>query len=250
VLTDSVDPDRTERAWASAKEHLLRDMGPLLLAPAYEEPDATIGYITRYAPGLRENGGVYMHAATWALGAACKKKDVEAVGRIWRAISPPGRAAADAESYRAEPYVMPGNVDGPQSQYPGRAGWTWYTGSAAWLNRVCLEWVLGIRPVWGEGREPGLLIDPCPWPGLGKVDVTRVWRGRKVRVRFDAGGWRAKEPAALVVNGAAVGSNVLIASDHEKGGSIDVEVRWGSSENGIKTRPVRDRVGAVERNPR
>jgi cellobiose phosphorylase len=49
---------------------------------------------------------------------------------------PPLRAAADADLYAAEPYVMPGNIDGPDSPYAGRAGWTWYTGSAAWMRRV------------------------------------------------------------------------------------------------------------------
>ena len=27
----------------------------------------------------------------------------------------------------------------------GRAGWTWYTGAAAWLYKICLEDMLGIR---------------------------------------------------------------------------------------------------------
>ena len=40
----------------------------------------------------------------------------------------------------------------------------------AWLNRICLEWVLGIRPTWD-----GLLIDPCVPRDLGAVEVTRRW---------------------------------------------------------------------------
>ena len=39
---------------------------------------------------------------------------------------------------------MPGNVEGPASQVPGRAGWTWYTGSGAWYLRAFVEGVLGI----------------------------------------------------------------------------------------------------------
>src|SRR5690606_9297785 len=99
--------------------------------------------------------------ATWALAAAAKRRDVEAVERIWRGISPPLRGQ-DADAYFAEPYVLPGNVDGPLSPTPGRAGWTWYTGSAAWLNRVSLEWIVGLRATW-----EGLRIDPCPFPSMG-----------------------------------------------------------------------------------
>ncbi len=229
ILCGAADEARTSTAWDSVKEHLLADMGPLLLAPAYTEPDPTIGYITRYAPGLRENGGVYMHAATWALAAACQRRDVATVERIWKSIAPPLRAASmagEADSYRAEPYVMPGNVDGPASQYPGRAGWTWYTGSAAWLNRVSLEWVLGIKPTWD-----GLAIDPCPFPDLGKVDVTRTWRGRKVRVRFDAGAFDLGQPAGLVVDGKPhTASNPIGVPTGPLDRVIDVEVNWGSAE--------------------
>jgi cellobiose phosphorylase len=220
VLTETGSEPRRDAAWDSVRRHLLKDMGPVLLAPAYSVPDATIGYITRYAPGLRENGGVYMHAATWALMAACKRKDAEAVERIWSSISPPTRCR-DAEAYRAEPYVTPGNVDGPESAYPGRAGWTWYTGSAAWLYRVSLEWVVGVRPVW-----EGLLIDPCPVKGMGQVDVTRVWRGRKVRVRYDAGAFASEGVRAKVtVNGVEVAGNV-IRDEAVGAGDLDVRVEW------------------------
>jgi cellobiose phosphorylase len=161
------DPkERAERAWGSVRERLVQDYGVLLLEPAYTVPDPKIGYLSRYAPGSRENGGVYMHAAVWALAAACKRRDIETVERIWRGVSPPLRSA-DADAYAAEPYVTPGNVDGPLSDTPGRAGWTWYTGSAAWLHRVAVEWVLGVRATW-----EGLRIDPCPFPALGEVDVS------------------------------------------------------------------------------
>src|SRR5205085_3163138 len=115
--------ERADASWAAVKEHLLAPMGPLLSWPAYTKPDETIGYITRYAPGLRENGGVYMHAATWALAAAAKRKDTQAVEKIWNSISPPARAEGDGvNDYWAEPYVTPGNVDGPLSSTPGKAG--------------------------------------------------------------------------------------------------------------------------------
>lgn len=230
VLSGTASEARLESAWGAVKEHLLAPMGPLLSYPAYTEPDPTIGYITRYAPGLRENGGVYMHAATWALAAAAKRGDVASVEQIWRAISPPLRGA-EAGAYVAEPYVTPGNVDGPASSTPGRAGWTWYTGSAAWLNRVSLEWIIGMRPVW-----EGLLIDPCPFAALGKVEATRLWRGRTVRVRFDAGGFVPRPGsgpgsyANVSVGGRELKGGILRESDLAPGtGEIVVDVRWGSA---------------------
>jgi len=221
ALTNCTTPDRLHTSWDSVKVHLLSEWGPLLIAPAYTEPRPDIGYITRYSPGSRENGGVYMHAATWALAAACKVRDVGSVGKIWKSISPPLRCA-DAEGYRAEPYVMPGNVDGPLSDTPGRAGWTWYTGSAAWLRKVVMDWVLGIRATWD-----GLEIDPCPPVGLGIVDVKRLWRGRSVHIRFDSSDFDPSHRPVLTINGVQSDQTVLIESDWKARESIEVEVTWG-----------------------
>lgn len=231
ILSDSAPPDREDAAWSAVKAHLLAPMGPLLSWPAYTEPDPTIGYITRYAPGLRENGGVYMHAATWALAAAAKRRDAASAERIWKSISPPSRAAGAAvDGYWAEPYVTPGNVDGPLSSTPGKAGWTWYTGSAAWLNRVSLEWVIGMRPTWD-----GLLIDPCPFASLGRVEAERRWRGRTVRVRFDARGFDPAAPARVTVNGHAHKGGTIRPDDYPGVGELNVEVGWGVqvSTNGV-----------------
>lgn len=244
IIADAADRERTERAWASVREHLIADMGPLLLAPAYTEPDGTVGYITRYSPGSRENGGVYMHAATWALMAACRQRDTDAVQRIWKSISPPARAARDPDLYAAEPYVTPGNVDGPLSDTPGRAGWTWYTGSAAWLNRVSLEWVLGVRPTW-----EGLLIDPAPFPELGRVTVRRVWRGRTITVRFDARDYAASAGAhaAVTLNGRPLAGALLRESDLTEGADAEIEVSWGVPKVEVKPATV---AGAARENVR
>jgi cellobiose phosphorylase len=177
ILNDIAPPERARACWRAVKEHLVSEAGALLLAPAYDEPDERIGYITRYAAGLRENGGVYTHAATWAIAAAAKMKDAEVVERLLIAIDPTNK---DPERYWAEPYVLPGNVDGPDSPLFGRAGWTWYTGSAAWLHRVVAEWVLGVRPEWD-----GLRIDPCLPSSWDRARMIRRWRGATYDIRIE-----------------------------------------------------------------
>ncbi|MBK5258532.1 MAG: glycosyl transferase family 36 [Thermoanaerobaculia bacterium] len=179
VLNEVAPPERAAACMASVREHLVSESGALLLAPAYDTPDEKIGYITRYAPGLRENGGVYTHAATWAIAAAAKMKDAELVGQLLTAIDPTNK---DPERYWAEPYVLPGNVDGPDSPWYGRAGWTWYTGSASWLHRIVGEWVLGVRPTWD-----GLLIDPCLPPSWDRARMIRPWRGAVYDITIERG---------------------------------------------------------------
>jgi cellobiose phosphorylase len=217
VLNDVATPERAARCMAAVKAHLVTEAGALLLAPAFDEPNARIGYITRYAPGLRENGGVYTHAATWAIAAACKVRDHDLAGRLLQAINP---ALKDPERYWAEPYVTPGNVDGPASPHHGRGGWTWYTGSAAWLHRVVSEWVLGVRPEWD-----GLRVDPCLPPGWPGAHMVRPWRGSTYRIQIErTGGLPADSRLELTVDGARLSGN-LIAPPGAMGKVVDVRVR-------------------------
>jgi cellobiose phosphorylase len=72
--------------------------------------------------------------------------------------------------YKAEPYVTPGNVDGPESPFFGRGGWTWYTGSAAWMYRSITDYILGVR-----ATHEGLVIDPA---------IPRRWKGYRMTRRF------------------------------------------------------------------
>jgi cellobiose phosphorylase len=169
ILSDVVPARRLPRMLRSLERRLYSRYGPLLLAPAYRNPDARIGYLTRYAPGARENGGMYTHAGVWAIQAECKLGRASRAWQLFRSFCPVLRGM-DPDLYAVEPYVTPGNVDGPDSPHFGRGGWTWYTGSAAWLFRVGTEWMLGVRPEW-----EGLRIEPC---------LPREWRGFTMRRRF------------------------------------------------------------------
>jgi cyclic beta-1,2-glucan synthetase len=71
------------------------------------------------------------------------------------------RSAADVDRYKAEPYVLAGDVYA-RAPHVGRAGWSWYTGSAAWMYRAGLESMLGLRR-----RGAAFSVEPCipsSWP--------------------------------------------------------------------------------------
>jgi len=169
VINDTHENDRGKIAMQNVAKHLYEKYGPLLFYPAYSAPDPKIGYLTRYAPGMRENGGLYSHAAMWAIIAECKLGNGDKAYELYQSFSPIIRAM-EPDFYKVEPYAMPGNVDGPDSANYGRGVWTWYTGSAAWLFRAISEWILGIRP-----SVEGLIIDPC---------VPKKWRRYSVKRKF------------------------------------------------------------------
>ena len=116
-------------------------------------------------PGVRENGGQYTHAAVWAMIAFAALGDGDKAGELFAILNPINHASTRAGLYRykVEPYVMAGDVYS-EPPHAGRGGWTWYTGSAGWMYRAGVEWILGFRL-----RGAVLHVDPCiprAWPRL------------------------------------------------------------------------------------
>jgi cellobiose phosphorylase len=170
VINEITTEERMKKAMESAEKFLFKDYGPLLFYPSYKKPDPHIGYLSRYAPGVRENGGVYTHAGCWVILALCKLKQAEKAYQVYSKICPAKRGM-EPEIYYAEPYVTCGNSEGPDSDNYGRGGWTWYSGSGAWLFKVSLDWILGIR-----ASKDGLIIEPCIPAEWDFLKVKRYFR--------------------------------------------------------------------------
>jgi cyclic beta-1,2-glucan synthetase len=167
VISGAGDPARTPLAMAAVEKMLLRrDDGLLLLfAPPFDKTPLEPGYIKGYPPGIRENGGQYTHAAVWSVIAQAMLGNGDAAQSWLAMINPIHHAATEAAArrYAVEPYVVAADVYSV-APLDGRGGWTWYTGSAAWMYRAGLEWILGLRIAGAS-----LLVDPCipkAWPGF------------------------------------------------------------------------------------
>lgn len=112
-----------------------------LLSPPFDEDDRDkVGYIASYPCGIRENGGQYTHAAVWLATALIQMGRNNEAEMIVNSINPLSFFDDEktAERYRAEPYVLAGDVSFG-NEINGRAGWTHFTGSAAWLYRCIAE---------------------------------------------------------------------------------------------------------------
>jgi len=167
VLSGAADPIRARRAMEALDERLVRrhDNMALLLTPPFDHTALEPGYIKGYVPGVRENGGQYTHAASWAVIAFAMLGDGDRAAELLAMLNPITHSGTprEVQEYRVEPYVAVGDVYS-EAPHVGRGGWTWYTGSAGWLYRAGIEWVLGVRQHGGR-----LAIDPCipaAWPGF------------------------------------------------------------------------------------
>jgi cellobiose phosphorylase len=124
-----------------------RDVGLIqLLDPPFDKSDLNPGYIKGYVPGVRENGGQYTHGAIWATMALAALGDHAGAWELLAMINPinHARSAGEVNTYKVEPYVVAADVYA-LSPHTGRGGWSWYTGSAAWMYRLIVESLLGLK---------------------------------------------------------------------------------------------------------
>lgn len=203
VINGTATPERARTAMNSAYKHLYREYGPLLFTPGYDKLDPTIGYLSRYAPSVRENGGVYTHAACWGVQAAVMMGDAEMAYKAYTNMNPVYRGM-NPDQYYAEPYVTAGNVDGPDSPNFGRGGWSWYSGSGSWMQKVAYNWICGIR-----ASKEGLVVDPVIPKTWKSFKAKRTFRGAVyfIEVRNPKGVNRGVNQ--IMVDGKKLASNVI-----------------------------------------
>ncbi len=165
IISGAAEPARGARAMAAVGQYLVRrpEGLDLVLTPPFDRTDHDPGYIKGYLPGIRENGGQYTHAAAWTILAFAALSDGDKAAELFQMLNPINRTASRAtvQRYKVEPYAVAGDVYS-EPPHVGRGGWTWYTGSAAWLYRAAIEWMLGFRM-----RGSVFSIDPCiprSWP--------------------------------------------------------------------------------------
>ena len=206
--------DAMERELVSERERIIR-----LLTPAFDRTPHDPGYIKGYLPGVRENGGQYTHGALWAVRALAEAGRCERAAPLLEMLDPVTHAEtpADADVYQAEPYVVAADVYGV-APHVGRAGWTWYTGSAGWMYRVALESILGVTLDGGHA----LTLRPCipeAWPGFTlryrlpdgdttyEIVVRRATAGVPTSVRASTGSKAHVESGVVRVELAADGAH-------------------------------------------
>ena len=173
VISGAANPVRATVAMAAVDEYLVRrdDGLVLLFSPPFDQTPLDPGYIKGYPPGIRENGGQYTHAAVWSVLAFAMLGDGDKAHELFSLLNPINHSntRAGIHRYKVEPYVACADVYS-MPPHVGRGGWTWYTGSAGWMYRAGLEWILGFRL-----RGETLHFDPC---------IPSSWRGYEVTFKY------------------------------------------------------------------
>jgi cyclic beta-1,2-glucan synthetase len=179
VISRAAERSRALRAMSAVNTQLVSRSDGLvkLFTPAFDHTSHDPGYIKAYPPGLRENGGQYTHAAMWSTLAFALLGDGDRAGELFSLLNPINHASTRAgiHRYKVEPYVVCADVYSAPP-HVGRGGWTWYTGSAAWMYRAAVEGILGINLRGGT-----LMVDPC---------IPRAWAGFEFTYKFGSSRYR------------------------------------------------------------
>jgi cellobiose phosphorylase len=211
VISELAPKDRADKAMASSREHLATPFGMQIVAPSFTEIDDTVGLISRCVPGKKENGAVFNHASAWFVLASLLNGDTEFGWEIYRRMMPINSSqATDAkcDRFETEPYVYPEYVTSPDHETQGQASHSWLTGTAVWMLRIGLDYILGFQPTF-----TGMIIDPkipAEWSGF---TAKRKFRGKVLSLTVV----NHSEVRQMTVNGQVVEGNfidlALYASD-------------------------------------
>ena len=216
VLSSVAGEERAARGMAALDAHLVRDGLVRLLDPPFDGAGPDPGTIRAWPPGMGENGGQSNQAAAWAAMAFARLGQGERAWALLDMINPLKRTRTreDADRYRLAPYVASDSV-AAAAPYIGRAGGSWYTGSAGWMYRLIVESLLGVEcnHAHRRGRKTGQAGDqlvlapqlPCGWPGF-RMEYRYRSTVYEIEVRF-------AEAGALLVDGRAREGNVLDLAD-------------------------------------
>jgi len=199
VLSGAAGRAKAVQAMDSLKAHLATEHGIVKNHPAFREHDAEIGAITTFPPGLKENGGIFCHANSWAVVAEGLLGRGDRAFEFYRAYLPAAKNDS-AERFTCEPYVYCQFITGKDHPYLfGRAHNSWLTGTASWSFVAVSQYILGVRPEYDGLRICPAI--PAEWDGF---EVTRVFRGATYRIRVKNPRHLCSGVKRLTVNGKKI----------------------------------------------
>lgn len=168
VIAGTGTNEHNTQAMDSVKEQLDTGMGLMINFPSL--PDSMVNGLPK---GYSENGGVFCQANCWAIMAEALLGHGDIAWKYYKQILPHEVIKKiGIEKYHNEAYAYSSTMLGPDNEKFGWACVSQVTGTAAWMDVVSTQYLLGVRPT-----VKGLLIDPCIPADWKSYTVERKYRG-------------------------------------------------------------------------
>ncbi len=171
VLSRLPSEEKGNSCFENVKKYLFCDFGVVSHAPASSGIDFKNKHYFGMKTGIRENGGVFFHASTWAIIAETLLGRNEDAYSLYHRELPTARNDK-ADRCKVEPYIYSSSMVGPSHERYGSGECSWLSGTASWMFLAASQYILGFRPDYD-----GVIIDPCVPVSWNGFSYTRVYRG-------------------------------------------------------------------------
>lgn len=203
VLSGAATPEQAESAMNNVYERLVTEYGIKICDPPYTDSDYNIVRAQLMNPGLKENGGIFVHTQGWAVMAEALRGNGERAYQYLRAFLP-AAYNTKAEIREIEPYVLSQSTHTEYSPKHGASRIPWLSGSATWTYHTICQYILGVRPEY-----EGLRIDPCIPRDWNNFEVKRLFRGKMIQISVDNSAGVQHGVKEIRLNGQAIKSSLL-----------------------------------------
>ncbi|MBN2736771.1 MAG: N,N'-diacetylchitobiose phosphorylase [Spirochaetales bacterium] len=203
VLSGAASSEQARSAMDSVYEHLSTDYGIMVCAPPYQKESVEVIRAVLFNPGQKENGGIFCHPQGWAVMAEAALGNGNRAYEYYRNYMP-SAYNEKAEIREIEPYVHCQSTHSKYSAMYGASRLPWLSGTAAWSYFSATQWILGIRPDYN-----GLIIDPAIPSDWKEFTVSRVFREKKINIKFNNPESVQKGVKKIMLNGQALEGNII-----------------------------------------
>ncbi len=203
VLSRLPSAEQGNKAFDKVNEHLFCEFGCISHFPASSGFNRDEKNFSGIQSGIKENGGVFYHASTWAVIAQTILGRNEDAFKLYRAALPIRRNDISDRTL-IEPYCYASAMLGPSHERYGAGSNSWLTGTASWMFLAVTQYIFGFRPAYG-----GLTIDPCipaSWDGF---TMDRKYNGINCRLTVGKLPYENARAKALIVNGKRIEGNYI-----------------------------------------
>lgn len=197
IISGLATKEQANIAMDNVMKYLYTDKGLLLFNKPLDDFDPSKKGYYGFRAGVRENGGIFFHANTWAVIALAMLGRNDDAYKCYYA-SLPNRRNDMADLCLTEPYVYSQTMMAP----PCKSAWgctnSWLTGTASWMYYAFTQYILGIRPDYY-----GIRIDPKLPSEWSDIKVKRICRGKTLDISIKNNGTN------LYVNGIQIRNDII-----------------------------------------
>ncbi len=217
VISGMAEKQKGKTALASVKKYLARPNGIQICWPSYTTVEEDVGLISRCVPGKKENGAIFNHASSWFVLAALIDGDIDFAYDIYTRMLPLN-SSKRIDRYEVEPYVFAEYVTSPDHETEGQASHSWLTGTAVWMLRIGLDYILGFKTsLSGITIHPKI---PKKWKGF---KAERIFRGKLIKLIVHNPNGKNTGFSSILINGVPADSNFINVKNYNDD-TITVEI--------------------------